>query len=106
MEDTVKNQQFTDAHLKAYANHIVEDYRKWVGPIPAEVALGFVVTFDPGSKFIRVVTCSGSSHSSHSFIDAQGNIWKSASWKAPAKNFIRGNILTPDFSRISWTGAR
>ena len=24
----------------------------------------------------------------------EGNIWKAASWKAPAKNFPRGNILT------------
>lgn len=102
----MKNQQFTDAHLKAYANHIVADYAKWnesIGYSP----LGFGVNFMPGSKFLRVVTYhDGGGRSAHSFIDAQGNIWKSASWKAPAKNFIRGNILTPDFSRVSWTGAR
>lgn len=98
----MKNQQFTDAHLKAYANHIVEDYKKWT----ERSEFGFGVTFEPGMKFIRVVTYNDSSRSAHSFIDAQGNIWKSASWKAPAKNFVRGNIIASDFSRISWTGAR
>jgi hypothetical protein len=98
----IKNQQFTDAHLNAYASHIVQDYDKAWGRPEYE----FSVTFEPGSKFIRVVVEIGPSRSSHSFIDAQGNIWKSASWKAPAKNFIRGNIVTQDFSRISWTGAR
>jgi hypothetical protein len=104
MEDTVKNQQFTDAHLKAYANHLMQNYADMTGMPKYD----FKVSFEPGSKYIRVVWTYGvyGSRSAHSFIDAQGNIWKSASWKAPAKNFIRGNILTSDFSRISWTGAR
>jgi hypothetical protein len=100
------NQQFTQADLDAYANYIVQDYKKmYGGELPAH-SIGFSVEFEPGSKFIRVVTQNGSSRSSHSFLDAQGNIWKAASWKAPAKNFIRGNIVTRDYSRIAWTGAR
>jgi hypothetical protein len=101
----MKDQIFTDAELKAYADHIVQDYIKWCGPGASKVT-DFRVTFEPGSKFIRVVTTSGASRSSHSFLDAQGNIWKSASWKAPTKNFTRGDIIAGDFSRITWTGAR
>ena len=44
-----------------------------------------------GSKFIRVVSTSLGSRAVHCFLDYQGNIYKSASWKTPAKG-IRGNI--------------
>jgi hypothetical protein len=35
----------------------------------------------------------------------RGDILKAASWKAPAKNFSRGNVLTGTLNRITWTGA-
>lgn len=97
----MKNQKFTDAHLEAYASYIKQDYEKW-----SPNGFGFLVEFQPGSKYVRVVTINGASSSAHSFIDINGNIWKAASWKAPAQNFIRGSIMTGDFSRVSWTGAR
>jgi hypothetical protein len=34
-----------------------------------------------------------------------GDILKSASWKAPARNFERGNVLTGDFVGIDCYGA-
>jgi len=57
-----------------------------------------VISVDPrGSKYKRIVTTSGSSRSVHCFIEvATGDIWKAASWKAPAKNFPRGNIYNDD----------
>ena len=44
-----------------------------------------------GSKYIRIVRTTFGSKSVHCFLDADGNIYKSASWKTPAKG-IRGNI--------------
>lgn len=31
------------------------------------------------------------------FVDlATGDVWKAAGWKGPARNFVRGNITTPE----------
>lgn len=38
-----------------------------------------------GPKFARIVSDGGSQRSSYAFVDAEGNIYKSAGWKAPAK---------------------
>ena len=44
-----------------------------------------------GSKYIRLVVTSYGQRSVHCFLDKEGNIYKAASWKTPAKG-IRGNI--------------
>jgi hypothetical protein len=100
------NVKYTETELNAYAEYIRQDYMKMYGGAMPAHNQTFTVTFEPGSKYTRVVIRNGNSRSVHSFLDAEGNIWKSAGWKAPAKNFTRGNILTPDFSRVSWTGAQ
>lgn len=54
---------------------------------------------DPrGKKYKRIVdTTHGGNRSVHCFVEvATGDIWKAASWKAPAKNFPRGNIYNDD----------
>lgn len=101
----MKNKQFTADQLQAYVDHIVNDYMNWSAKTEYTNPSSMVVTFEEGSKFIRVVTANHGSRSSHSFIDAAGKIWKCASWKSPAKNFTRGDIVTPDFRRVTWTGA-
>jgi hypothetical protein len=76
------------------------------------------VEFDIGSKFIKVIVghTNDTSRSSHSFIVIgeykgkkntfkHGDILKSASWRAPAKNFSRGNIMENSYGSISWAGA-
>lgn len=68
----------------------------------------FGVEFEYGSKYVKVVTISGGgSRSVHSFVEtANGNIWRAASWKSPARNFVRGNVFDQSsyINRTAWTG--
>lgn len=66
------------------------------------------IRYQEGSKYIKVIQGS----SVHSFIVKQnsgkfrrGDILKPASWKAPAMNFARGNVLDGTLDRVRWTGA-
>ena len=72
----------------------------------AEFNSGLKVEY--GSKFIRDITQDRSAHSFIALRDEgtfkAGDILKSASWRAPAKNFARGNIFAGKFDRISWAG--
>ena len=55
-------------------------------------------TIDFGKKYVRIVVGRNTSQSSvYCFLDADGNILKSESWKKPAKG-IRGSIFDPGFS--------
>ena len=60
-----------------------------------------IVHFDaePGKKYIRIIERSSyGDRSVYCFLDKEGNVYKSASWNAPAKH-IRGNIISdPNFS--------
>ena len=92
-----------DIALGEYADHLVASYGR--------PDVEFKVDFIEGSKYIKVAVGTRGSRSSHSFIvvkpDAQfkfGDILKAATWKAPAKNFARGNVLTGDFKSIRWCG--
>ena len=55
------------------------------------------LTAEPGRKYIKVVDESHESRSVYCFIDQKGNIYKPASWKAPAKH-VRGSVFDPDYS--------
>ena len=105
--------------LSDYAEHIKTDYVKWWGtkvtePHVQEMIANFKITFEPGSSYIKVVKSdlNGTNSSVHSFIVNKaknfplGAILKSASWKAPATNFARGNLLDrKTWDRVTWTGA-
>jgi hypothetical protein len=109
---------FSAALLK-YLDACVADYKSWQD---ADAAYNDEVSskirsdmfedyknkleFDIGKKYIKVI----SGRSAHSFIVLEddgkfkkGDILKTASWNAPAKNFARGNIFG-EYS-IRWTGA-
>lgn len=67
---------------------------------------------DPGRKFIRIWRqFDGESHRScHAFVVRMhpkfrsGDLLKPATWKAPAMNAARGNVLEPSSYRAQWTG--
>lgn len=70
------------------------------------------ITTEDGRKFVRLVVSEGPNQEARSawgFIDkTNGNVLKAASWKAPAKNFARGNIYDKSngLARFCWTGVR
>lgn len=97
--------------LDAYAAYIKNDYAQWT---KSDYAERIEINFEVGSSYIKVVkTFSGNHTSVHSFIVnkdgkfPKGAILKSASWKAPATNFVRAYIDKPEgwAGRIAWTGA-
>ncbi len=89
-----------EADFIAYANYLINDYAKMGHDN------GFDIEFELGNKYIRVVHVSGDgSRSSNSFIErSTGDILKCNTWKSPAKNFPRGNLLRKDYSRCKWNG--
>lgn len=90
--------------LIGFKDNIVRDYEaRYENPNGER----FTVEFDEGNKYVKVVSVSWGSRSVHSFVDKKtGDIWKAASWKAPAKNFVRGNVYDSKtyLPRVSWTG--
>ena len=96
-----------DKALCGYSDHLCDNYNKTGSEGQ------YLVSFDLGRKFLKVVNTSWGSRSVHSFICIKehdgwkyGDILKAASWAQPAKNFIRGNVLNTDsYKQITWTGA-
>lgn len=93
--------------LIGYKDVILADYAKFLKDLDyTEDKFG--VEFEVGSKYVKVVTISGGgSRSVHSFIEKDnGNIWRAASWKSPARNFVRGNVYDQKtyLNRLQWTG--
>jgi hypothetical protein len=86
---------------------IVADYAKFLKDIECTKDK-FGIEFEAGSKYVKVVSISGGgSRSVHCFVEkANGNILRAASWKSPARNFIRGNVYDQAsyINRVSWTG--
>ena len=101
--------------LDEYADYLKANYNQRGYSRPDRQ---LTVEFDMGSKFIKVIVghTGDTQRSSHSFIVVgeykgakntfkHGDILKSASWRAPAKNFARGNIMENSYGTISWAGA-
>jgi hypothetical protein len=95
--------------LIGYKDAIVSNYyNKWAPEAGVDVDVSrFGIEFEEGSKYVKVVSVSWNSRSVHSFVEkATGDIWRAASWKAPARNFTRGNVFDQSsyLNRTTWTG--
>jgi hypothetical protein len=100
--------------IKEYVEYIKADYRKWYGNRDDEIAQKMIENFEAGvevevgNKYLKVIT----NRSVHSFVClkdtdkfARGDILKAATWRSPARNFPRGNVITRKYGATSWTGA-
>lgn len=103
--------------IEDYMSFAKSDYIAWwrepkrSEPHVQQMIADFKMTYEVGSSYIKVIKKSGQSGSVHSFIVNKagkfplGTILKAASWKAPATNFGRGNLLDRStWGRVTWTG--
>ena len=99
---------FTEAHLKAYKNHLEASYKNQGGYVES----GHKIHFKKGSKYVKVTWGVNGPESAYAFIVVQegqkfpvGTILKAASWAAPANNFGRGNVMNPEsYKNHHWSG--
>ena len=91
--------------IDAYVKHLANDY----GKNGYNNNKRFYAV--SGRKYVRIIM-EDNQRSSHSWVMLvddkkfkQGDILKSASWNAPARNFARGNVLSGNFNHIRWCGA-
>jgi len=92
-----------DFGLLLYLDHLRKDYGT-NGYVNKEFS------YEVGRKYIHVIM-SDNQRSSHSWVMLKddkkfkrGDILKSASWNAPARNFKRGNVITGEYKHIRWCG--
>jgi hypothetical protein len=90
--------------IDAYIKHLADDY----GTNDYSNKKFYIAV---GRKYAHVIM-EDNQRSSHSWVMLaddkkfkQGDILKSASWNAPARNFARGNVLCGGFKHIRWCGA-
>ena len=90
LKQTISEQKNFLESLNQFILNIETDHKKhWANSIH-----DFKVSYSKGGKYYRIIREYCGQKSVHSFVDENGNIWKAAGWKAPAKNFVRGNIFT------------
>ena len=110
--------------LDAMLDHMRSDYKSWSdlssrydGASESRLAIrddmvneyNSSLTYRMGKKYVKVtdgrsvkafvVACDNDKKFSF------GDILKPAGWKAPARNFRRGNVLDRSFGAVRWTGA-
>jgi hypothetical protein len=89
--------------LQQYVKHLADDYGK-------NGYMNKTFYCEIGRKYVHVIM-SDNQRSSHSWIMInddkkfkRGDILKSATWRGPARNFKRGNVITGDYQTIRWCG--
>lgn len=101
------NEHDMDLALTEYMDAIQADYNKWSDK-RISVTPRLNISIKTGSKFYKIVV----DNSVHSFVCKKahdkwkvGDVLKAASWAQPAKNFVRGNVLTQQYiNPVRWAG--
>ena len=100
----------TEANIENYLNVIKDSYASFntrMGHRPELIQrFNNSLRIETGKSYIKVIK-DGSVHSFIVKTDTAkfkaGDVLKAASWKAPAKNFARGNIITGELTNICWS---
>lgn len=74
----------------------VSEYYQRTSPILCEGGPYVTIIAEPGRKYVKLVSVGRSQRSVYCFLDMNGNIFKAATWKAPAKH-IRGSIFDENY---------
>lgn len=116
-------QQFCDVLRTNYQTYAIESHRKflddpqtkeWHQEQIDKLCEGeglYNFTYDKARKYAKIIlhTPQGQ-RSAHAFVDLNtGDVYKSASWKAPAKNGVRFNLVDEKsrqemYQRADWAG--
>lgn len=116
-------QQFCDVLRTNYQTYAIESHRKFLDDPETkdyhqkkidELSMGeglYNFTYDKARKYAKIIlhTPQGQ-RSAHAFVDlSTGDVYKSASWKAPAKNGVRFNLVDEKsrqemYQRADWAG--
>lgn len=89
--------------LDEYINHLQADYNANYNRRE--------FYYELGRKYVHIISKDDNQRSSHSWVMLEddkkfrrGDILKSATWRGPARNFARGNVLCGGFQHIRWCG--
>lgn len=108
-------QPLTQEQIDAYVAHVQGLQDQYFAKMGYTFAAPPRITFDMGGRYVRIVlnecdkegNMRPDARSVHTFLDqTNGDILKSATWKAPAKNGVRANINVAGWeARINHNGA-
>ena len=116
-------QQYCDVLRSNYQSYAIDSHRKFLDDPETkeyhqkcidELSMGeglYNFTYDKARKYAKIVmhTPEGQ-RSAHAFVDlSTGDVYKSSSWKAPAKNGVRFNLVDEKsrqemYQRADWAG--
>jgi hypothetical protein len=80
----------------AFLNKVISDYNQKYYPSLCKNGPYTTITTQVGRKYIKLMSNTGGQQSVYCFLDMKGNIYKAASWSAPAKH-VRGSVFDPSF---------
>lgn len=95
-----------ESAVRDYLEFLANDYERMMSTTKyyTEEALDAFLSemrVDVGSKYAKVVI----SNSAQGFVElSTGNLLMAASWKAPSRKTVRGNVFTADYGNTRWTG--